>query len=72
MTAGEELMKVPEAQKMLNVSRTWLYDAVKDDRIPYLRLGGPDGPLRFVRSDLEAYINNARQGWRPSAATLTD
>ena len=68
---GEPLMKVPEAQRMLNVSRGWLYEAAKAGRIPHVRLGGPDGPLRFVRSDLEEYIDDARRGWRPNAATLS-
>ena len=67
----EPLMKVPEAQRMLNVSRGWLYDAAKAGRVPHVRLGGPDGPLRFVRSDLEDYIDDARRGWRPNAATLS-
>jgi hypothetical protein len=35
-----------------------------------VRLGGAGGPLRFEREDLEAFVENARQGWRPSAATL--
>jgi excisionase family DNA binding protein len=67
----EPLMRVPEAQRMLNVSRGWLYEAAKSGRIPHVRLGGPDGPLRFVRSDLEEYIDDARRGWRPNAATLS-
>jgi len=27
--------------------------------------------VRFVRSDLEEYIDDARRGWRPNAATLS-
>jgi excisionase family DNA binding protein len=64
----EQLMKVAEAARMLNVSRTWVYAAAKAGRLP--SLGGPDGPLRFIRSDLELYIENARQGWQPNAASL--
>ena len=47
---GEPLMKVPEAQRMLNLSRGWLYGAATTGRIPRVRLAGPDGPLRVVRS----------------------
>jgi hypothetical protein len=38
-----------------------------------VRIGGPDGPLRFVPEDLDAWLNEARAAWRPgdtSAATL--
>lgn len=58
-------MKVAEVQKMLGVSRGWLYDAAKDGRIPSVRLGGPDGPLRFVRDDVERWLEDARQAWKP-------
>lgn len=46
---------------MLGVSRTWLYQAAKDGRVPALRLGGPDGPLRFAPEDLEEWIAGARR-----------
>lgn len=60
-----ELMTPAEAMRMLRVSRTWLYDAAKDGRLPAIRLGGPDGPVRFVRADLLAHIEQARACWRP-------
>jgi excisionase family DNA binding protein len=47
-----ELLTPTEAQHLLRVSRSWLYGAAKDGRIPSIRLGGPDGPLRFVTQDL--------------------
>jgi excisionase family DNA binding protein len=48
-----DLLKPSEVARMLQVSRTWLYDAAKDGRIPSVRLGGPDGPVRFVEEDIE-------------------
>jgi hypothetical protein len=51
----------------------WLYAAAKDGRIPSIRIGGPEGPLRVVPADLDAWIDEARDAWRPgdtSAATL--
>ena len=60
-----ELLTPTEAQRLLRVSRSWLYGAAKDGRIPSIRLGGPDGPLRFVRQDLISRINAARAAWRP-------
>jgi excisionase family DNA binding protein len=67
------LLKPTEVARRLGVSRTWLYAAAKDGRIPSVRIGGPDGPLRFVPEDLEAWLDEARAAWRPgdtSAATL--
>jgi excisionase family DNA binding protein len=51
----EELLRPAEVCRWLQVSRTWLYAAAKDGRIPAHRLGG-DGPLRFKRGELEAWI----------------
>ena len=50
---------------MLGVSRSWLYDAAKDGRVPSIRLGGPDGPVRFVERDLVEWLERARAGWLP-------
>ena len=71
--AVPELLKPTEVARRLGVSRTWLYAAAKDGRIPSIRIGGPEGPLRFVPADLDAWIDEARGAWRPgdtSAATL--
>jgi excisionase family DNA binding protein len=67
------LLKPTEVARRLGVSRTWLYTAAKGGRVPSVRIGGPDGPLRFVPEDLEAWLDEARAAWRPgdtSAATL--
>lgn len=71
--SGADLLKPNDVARRLGVSRTWLYTAAKDGRIPSVRIGGPDGPLRFVPEDLEAWLDEARAAWRPgdtSAATL--
>ena len=60
-----ELLTPSEAMALLRVSRSWLYAAAKDGRLPSIRLGGPDGPLRFVKGDLLAQIERARAAWRP-------
>jgi excisionase family DNA binding protein len=54
---------------MLGVSRSWLYDAAKDGRVPSIRLGGPDGPVRFVERDLVEWLERARAGWLPGDST---
>ena len=64
--AGQPLIRPSELMQRLGVSRSWLYQAAKDGRIPSVRLGGPDGPVRFVADDIEAWIENARAGWRPT------
>jgi len=64
-TATIDLLKPSEVAQRLGVSRSWLYAAAADGRIPAVRLGGPDGPLRFVPGDLEAWIDEARAAWRP-------
>jgi excisionase family DNA binding protein len=67
MTATIEvgLMKPAEVCKLLAVSRTWVYAAAAEGRIPSVRLGGPDGPLRFVRADVEAWLEVQRAAWTP-------
>ncbi len=64
-TATIDLLKPTEVAQRLGVSRSWLYAAAADGRVPSVRLGGPDGPLRFVAADLEAWIDETRVAWRP-------
>lgn len=54
------LLKPGEVASGLGVSRSWLYQAAKDGRIPSIRLGGADGPLRFVEADLVDWVERAR------------
>lgn len=69
----EELLKPAEVCAKLRVSRAWLYKQVQGDLIPHVRLAGPEGPVRFVAEDIEAWIEASRRAWQPgdtSAATL--
>ena len=66
------MLKPSEVAVQLGVSRSWLYDAAKTGRIPSIRIGGQEGPLRFVPEDLERWIDDARARWtpgRPAVAT---
>jgi excisionase family DNA binding protein len=65
-----DLLKPTEVARQLGVSRSWLYDAAKTGRIPSIRIGGEDGPLRFVREDVERWIEDARAEWRPGSPTV--
>ena len=60
-----DLLRPTDVARQLGVSRSWLYAAAADGRIPSIRLGGPDGPLRFVAQDLHRWLEDARGGWRP-------
>lgn len=63
--ADQALMKPAEVCRLLGVSRSWVYAAAADGRIPSMRLGGPDGPLRFDRADLEEWLAEQRAAWTP-------
>jgi predicted DNA-binding transcriptional regulator AlpA len=54
------LLRPPEVIEMLGVSRSWLYEAAKPGRIPCVRLGGPEGPLRFRATELDACVEGSR------------
>jgi excisionase family DNA binding protein len=59
------LLRPQEVCQMLGVSRSWLYQAAADGRIPHVRLGSNDGPIRFAPMDIEQWLENARRQWRP-------
>jgi excisionase family DNA binding protein len=61
-----QLLKPTEVARRLGVSRTWLYAAAKDGRIPSVRIGGRDGPLRFDAADIDRWLEEARAQWSPS------
>ena len=67
----EALIKPNDLAARLGVSRTWLYDAARDGRVPSIRVGGEHGPLRFVAEDIDRWINQARSEWRPGGAAIT-
>jgi excisionase family DNA binding protein len=60
-----DLLKPSEIARYLGVSRSWVYEAARSGRIPCVRLGGPDGPLRFLPSDIERWLEEARSDWLP-------
>src|SRR5690349_20377010 len=54
------LLRPAEVVELLGVSRSWLYDAANSGRIPCVRLGSSDGPVRFRLRELEAWIEEGR------------
>jgi excisionase family DNA binding protein len=59
----DRLLKPEEVRQMLNVSRSWLYEAAHAGLIPSLRLG-PQGPLRFDAEEIERWLQGQRNGFR--------
>jgi predicted DNA-binding transcriptional regulator AlpA len=60
-----DLLKPSDIALRLGVSRSWVYDAANSGRSPCVRLGAPDGPLRFLPDDIERWLARARRGWVP-------
>ena len=58
--ANIHLLRPAEVVELLGVSRSWLYEAAKCGRIPCVRLGDPEGPLRFRLDELENWIAGGR------------
>jgi excisionase family DNA binding protein len=63
--AFSPLLRPNDVARLLSVSRPWVYEAARTGRIPSFRLGGEDGPLRFVAEDVERWLAEARGGWLP-------
>ena len=64
------LLKPSEVAVRLAVSRSWVYAAAADGRLPSIRLGGPDGPLRFVPEDLDSWIERRAGAGEPATPVV--
>lgn len=56
---SEPLLDPPTAAGLLSVKPSWIYEAVRDGRLPHLKVGRH---IRFLRSDLEAWVIEQRAG----------
>ena|ERR1700728_4445387 len=65
-----DLIRPSQVAKDLAVSRTWVYDAANAGRIPSIRIGGEEGPLRFVPEDVDRWIDEARKAWKPGGGSV--
>lgn len=61
-TLQEPLLTPGDAARLLSVKTSWIYEAVRDRRLPHLKIGRH---LRFLRSDLEAWVTGQRVEGRP-------
>lgn len=55
------LLRAAEAAELLSVRTSWVYEAVRDGRLPCVRVGRH---VRFLRADLEAWVSEQRDSGR--------
>lgn len=56
---SEPLLDPAAAAALLRVRRSWVYEAVRDGRLPHVKVGRH---VRFLRSDLERWVFAQRRG----------
>jgi excisionase family DNA binding protein len=56
---GTPLLRPAEAAELLSVRPSWIYEAVRTNRLPCLRVGRH---IRFTREMLEAWLANQERG----------
>lgn len=54
----EPLLRADDAAALLSVRTSWVYEAVRDGRLPCVRVGRH---VRFLRADLEEWLRAQRQ-----------
>lgn len=57
----EPLLRADGAAELLAVRTSWVYEAVRDGRLPCVRVGRH---VRFLRSDLERWVSAQRDPGR--------
>jgi excisionase family DNA binding protein len=55
----EPLLTPEQAAALLSVRRSWVYDAARSGHLPCVRVGRH---VRFLRSDLEGWVEAQRTG----------
>ena len=62
----EPLLNAGQAAQLLAVRPAWIYSAVRDGRLPHVRLGRQ---VRFTRADLEDFVARTMPplGWPPGS-----
>jgi len=56
---SEPLLDSDAAATLLSVRRSWVYEAVRDGRLPHVKVGRH---IRFLRADLESWVFAQRRG----------
>jgi excisionase family DNA binding protein len=63
-TATERLLRIEDVIEMTGMKRDWIYEQVREDRIPHVRLGRK---VRFRRESIEAWIAAQERGLIPAS-----
>ena len=61
VSLSEPLLTAEDAAALLRVRTSWVYEATRTGRLPHLKVGRH---LRFLRSDLEAWLREQREPGR--------
>ncbi len=54
---NEPLLRPQDAADLLSVRLSWVYEAVRDGRLPCIHVGRH---IRFLRTDLERWVDDQR------------
>jgi excisionase family DNA binding protein len=54
---SEPLLRPQDAADLLSVRLSWVYEAVRDGRLPCIHIGRH---IRFLRTDLERWVDDQR------------
>ena len=57
VSLGEPLLTAADAAALLSVRPSWVYEAVRDGRLPCVHVGRH---VRFLRADLEDWVRAQR------------
>ncbi len=57
----QKLLRPKEAATLIGLTTNTIRAYVRQGKIPCVRLGGPNGPIRFDLRELHAWINQNRQ-----------
>lgn len=57
VSLNEPLLTAAKAAELLSVKPSWIYEAVREGRLPCVRVGKH---VRFLRSDLERWVADQR------------
>ena len=67
---SDPMLDADQAAELLGISREWIYKMARRGELPYYRLGRA---MRFRRSELDAFLEEARRGGsRPMREVLAE